>query len=120
VTPDQFPLYRYRASLVKITDGDTARLKIDLGFGVAIEQPVRIVGFNAAETHGPHPDLARRAADALAHLLAGSPLYVETLKDGQSFARYLGRVLVPHPDTAELVDVADAMKAAGFDVERGQ
>lgn len=118
MTPDQFPAYHYRADLVRVVDGDTAVLRFQLGFNVAVEMPVRLVGYNAPETHGPNPDRARQAADALGKMLA-APLYVETLKDSQSFARYLGRVRVLS-DAGVLIDVADVMKAAGFEVPQGQ
>jgi micrococcal nuclease len=113
-----FPRYHYRAALMHVVDGDTAVFDVDLGFGVGLAIPVRIVGYNAPEMRGPDPYRAGLAKAHLDQLLLGRPVYLATLKDGQSFARYLAAVFVDDGD-GELISVADAMKAAGFDVPQG-
>lgn len=119
MTTDDFPLFRKTATLVRTVDGDTIVAAMDLGHRVTLEAPLRLVGYNAPETHGPDPRLAADARFALQQLLAGRTLYVETLKDEQSFARYLARVWVAL-DGQTLTDVAEVMKGRGFDVPRGQ
>lgn len=44
-------MYEYRASLVKIIDGDTIDVDIDLGFDVALKkQRIRLYGINTPES----------------------------------------------------------------------
>ena len=44
-------MYEYRASLVKIVDGDTIDVNLDLGFDVVLKkQRVRLYGINTPES----------------------------------------------------------------------
>lgn len=44
-------MYTYSvSSVVKVVDGDTVDVDIDLGFGIIIRQRVRLKGINAPET----------------------------------------------------------------------
>ena len=47
------PCYRYRAQLVRMLDGDTYVLDIDLGFRVRTEVEVRIRGVDTPERGEP-------------------------------------------------------------------
>ena len=48
---DQFNVYLYNAEVVKIVDGDTFKIKIDLGFEVHIgPKSVRLYGVNTPES----------------------------------------------------------------------
>ena len=42
-----------RAELIKIVDGDTLRLKIDLGFGASMTHDIRLLGCDTPESRGP-------------------------------------------------------------------
>lgn len=42
-------MYKYRAKLIKIIDGDTIDAEIDLGFNVKIKKRIRFLGINAPE-----------------------------------------------------------------------
>jgi len=44
-------MYRYNAKVVRVIDGDTVVLDIDLGFGVTItDESIRMYGINAPES----------------------------------------------------------------------
>ena len=45
--------YRFRAKPVKVTDGDTLRLLVDMGLRMTATIPVRILGCNAPERGTP-------------------------------------------------------------------
>ena len=49
-------MYEYRAKLIKIIDGDTIDVKIDLGFGISLKKRVRLFGINAPETRSKDSD----------------------------------------------------------------
>lgn len=48
-------MYQYRFSLVRVIDGDTLVVDIDLGFYVTVRQTVRLVGINTPELHATDP-----------------------------------------------------------------
>jgi len=43
-------MYEYRATLIRVIDGDTVDAKIDLGFDVWIKKRIRLHGINAPES----------------------------------------------------------------------
>lgn len=118
LTPAGFPLWHYRGSFVRTKDGDTAVIRLDLGFGVFQQIPVRIVGYNAPELHGPHAAEAQKAKAQLELYLTDTTLYLVTEKDRQSFERYLARVFIASKEGGPLVDIASIM--APFNVPQGQ
>jgi micrococcal nuclease len=108
------PAYRYRCSVLGITDGDTLDLRIDVGFRMTTEQRCRILDYNAPESMGPEAPLGRRAKQALAALLAqaemiGAELTVETHK-ADSFGRYLADLYL------DGVSVSDSLVFDGYGV----
>lgn len=45
-------MYTYRCKLVRVVDGDTIILDIDLGFHISIQRSVRLLGYNSPEIFG--------------------------------------------------------------------
>ena len=43
-------MYEYKAKIVKVIDGDTVDVTIDLGFSITIEERIRFYGINCPET----------------------------------------------------------------------
>ena len=43
-------MYRYNAKLLRVVDGDTIDVMIDLGFDIQIKKRVRFLGINAPES----------------------------------------------------------------------
>ncbi len=102
------PCYRYRATLVRVIDGDTAVLRLDLGFRVFAELKVRVAGVNTPERGQPGWGEARDFAwQTLAR-----PLIVESFKFGQSFERWVCAVWTVH-DQGETSLYAQELVAAG-------
>lgn len=87
--------YVYRATLVRVVDGDTADLELDLGFRIAHALRVRLLGIDAPEKTGGTRAAGEAATRFLGSLLwpasEGRTLLVRTHKDSQtdSFGRYL-------------------------------
>jgi micrococcal nuclease len=73
-----FPLYHYKATVIRVVDGDTVWLRIDRGFREFFETSCRLYGINA-------PELSTGASgqDAkgwLTERLTGKTLYIESNK----------------------------------------
>jgi len=43
-------LYHYRAAVVRVVDGDTVDVMLELGFNVSLKERVRLYGINAPES----------------------------------------------------------------------
>lgn len=102
-------LWRFRARLVRVIDGDTVVVETDSGFNGRMQVHVRLQGVFAPELDEPGGPEAKARLESL---VAGDGwnLRLETtrLKNGSeatSFARYVGRLWVVQPD-GTLLDVA--------------
>lgn len=100
-------MYEYTAQVLRVVDGDTLVLRVDLGWHVSIVGHVRLRGVNC-----PELDTASgsEAADYVRGLLGDPSVTVATHKPapGRSFARYLADVRLPDGS-----DLADLIVAAG-------
>ncbi len=102
----------YKAVIQSITDGDTFRVLVDLGFNAYTFQSVRLMGVKAPElyTSDPAEKEKGRAAKAYLEALAppGTKGLMRTDKDKTSFGRYVASFLLEGG-----VDLASAMVEAG-------
>lgn len=110
-------LYHYKSTVTQIIDGDTISAEISLGCRVSTVRRIRLLGYDAPELFSG--DDRGSGADAKAALEAiipvGSTVYIATQLDHTSFDRLLGRVYAEGSGD-ELLDIAEAMKAIGYDV----
>lgn len=91
-------MYEYRAHVLKVIDGDTVDVDIDLGFGVCLkDERVRIMGIDTPEsrTRDKVEDLFGEASKArLKELLAdGGKLITTEDKHGEDVKGKFGRIL---------------------------
>src|SRR5262247_4016120 len=99
-------MYDYQAQVLGVHDGDTLRLRTDLGFYIRFDQTVRLAGLNAPELSTAEGKAAQAFAEGWvkAH---GNPLVgVRTQKDKQEkYGRYLAVIY-------DLADVTVTLNAA--------
>lgn len=119
---DDFPLYHYRAEVVRCLDGDTIAIRVRLGFNVEFELHTRIAAINAPELGGATAAEGAASRDALTRLLFGTigvvpTVYVVSIKDRMSYERYLANVYLPTAG-GELLDVGAWMVEHGFATPR--
>ena len=91
-------MYEYKCNIIKVVDGDTVDVDIDLGFGIWMkDERVRIMGIDTPESRTR--DLLEKkfglAAKAkLSELLKGTPiLKTQINKDGEDMKGKFGRIL---------------------------
>lgn len=71
--------YAYKANVIRVIDGDTAELNIDLGFKLWLKRSARLTGINTPELNSSDPverTLAQKARDALKALIEGKDVTV--------------------------------------------
>ena len=74
--------YVYRAELVRVIDGNTVVMNIDLGFKVwQHDEVLRLDGVSAPDTKGPEKAAGQKWKAKLEDLLTGQELIIETKKE---------------------------------------
>ena len=94
-------MYTYAAQTVRVIDGDTAILMLDLGCDIHFRTRVRLYGLNAPEIHGIDKNSTEyqkgmQAKNFLEKMITGHDLIVRTYKmknDEERCGKY-GRYLV--------------------------
>lgn len=94
------PAYTYRCTILEVVDGDTVNARIDVGFRIWAEVPLRLAGINAAE----HGTVAGDAATAWVRTwVAGHPtVVVATFRAPEKYGRWLA--IVTAADTGEVLN----------------
>ena len=93
-------LYVRRAKIVRLVDGDTVDVDIDLGMAITTRQRLRLFGINTPEVRGPEKASGHAATQHLADLLVEFrhegewDLVVQTYKDKKGkYGRYLADLI---------------------------
>ena len=97
-------MYQYRATVRSVTDGDTIRADIDLGFNVVMRNAViRLAGINAPEVKTAEGRVAKTYLTE--RLPAGTEILLVSHKDEtEKYGRILGTIYI-----------GDALKMAPVD-----
>lgn len=99
-------MYEYRASIIRVIDGDTVRARLDLGCDVRIDLTLRLYGINAPELN---TEAGVAAREHLIALIGDSLVVVRTIKDKrEKYGRYLATLVGPLG-----TDINDRMVADG-------
>ena len=91
-------MFEYSAKVVRIIDGDTIEVNIDLGFSTIIhKEKVRLLGIDTPELRSKDPEEKARAQEAkkfVQNLLpVGTDVIIRTQKDKKGkYGRYLADV----------------------------
>jgi len=93
-------MYEYRARLIRVVDGDTMDVDIDLGFGIHFQERIRLAGIDTPETYGVKKDseeyqLGKQAALFVEDKLEGKEFIIRTEKDSKGkYGRYIAIIIV--------------------------
>ena len=90
-------MYEYKCKLVKVVDGDTVDVDIDLGFGVCLQnQRIRMYGIDAPESRTSdkvEKVYGMAAKDFVIKWTNAGDLVLKTFKDGKGkYGRILGEL----------------------------
>lgn len=102
-------LYWYKAKCVRVIDGDTIEVVIDLGLKVGLHERIRLYGLNSSEIFGVKIGsesyiAGMKCKDRVVGLVEGKEIYINTIKDKQEkYGRYLG--IVYFAENSQLVSL---------------
>ena len=75
-------MYEYKATVIKVYDGDTITVDFDLGFGIVLKkQTIRLFGINTPEVRGAEKADGIISRDALRQRILGKQVIIKTSKD---------------------------------------
>lgn len=107
-------MYEYAARVVRVVDGDSVHVDIDLGFRTWLRDvPVRVAHIDAPEIKTEAGKAARAYAEGL---LTPEKAIVLHSHEWDKFGRVLGSIDMP-ADVGEIIDFGTAMIAAGHAVK---
>jgi micrococcal nuclease len=112
-------LYRYRAVIRSVYDGDTCTVDIDLGLGIWVHgEKLRLVRIDAPEVRGETRPAGLAARDFLRERIDGQEVIVQTVKDSKGkYGRYLAEIYRRAAD-GEWVNVNDELVSHGHAIYR--
>lgn len=86
-------VYEYRATVVKVVDGDTVHALVDLGFAIHVGMKLRLLGINAPEMSTVEGKAARLHLINLLVTPSPASVRIRTVKDRQEkYGRYLAEL----------------------------
>lgn len=106
--------YIYNCELVRVIDGDTIVVNIDLGLNISTIKTIRMYGINAPEMKYPTKIDAVESKDGLTDLIHGKKLILQTIRDRTDvYGRTLGII---YQDSGQ-TNVNQLMIEKGYAVE---
>lgn len=91
-------MYDYKAKIIRVVDGDTAIVDINLGFDIVVRQTVRFARINAFETrlgkntNEEEKKIGLEAKEYVKNLIEGKEVYLKTFKDKGKYGRYIAEI----------------------------
>lgn len=95
-------LYRYKAQLLRVVDGDTIDAMIDLGFETYVKRRIRMTGINAPESRGATREIGKAASAHLQQLLEIEGTLFCISHEIEKFGRVLGTLILVPVDGPEI------------------
>jgi micrococcal nuclease len=98
-------LYYYKANVIKVYDGDTVTVDIDLGMGVWLHKKnIRLFGIDAPEMRGPEKEEGKKSRDWLREKILGKEIILKTVKDKTGkYGRIIGEIWFEHENINDLL-----------------
>ena len=93
--PLMFDRYVYDAECVKVVDGDTLKLDVDLGLDCRRAITIRVHGINTPEMRGPEREEGIVSRNCLKGFIdnSGGELIIQTVRDRTGkYGRYVARI----------------------------
>lgn len=110
-------MYEYSAYVIKVVDGDTFDLIVDIGFNITIKERFRLRGIDTPETWRPKTEgekaHGQMVTSELKKLIEGKKVIVRTFK-GDKYGRYLCDIITEGIDVAKFLIENDLVKRNSY------
>ncbi len=95
------PIYVYRAAVVRVIDGDTYVMTVDLGFYVTVRLTIRLNGVNCPELREVGGPEAKTFVEGV--MAGAGQLLLRSYKDRQTFARWVADIWTDGTSLADII-----------------
>jgi micrococcal nuclease len=98
-------MYEYKAKVIKVYDGDTITVDIDLGFKIHFTESLRLLRINTPEVRGEERELGLISRDRLRELILNKEILIKTYKGKKGkYGRYLADIYIDIDDVSICVN----------------
>lgn len=87
-------LYKYRAKVTNVVDGDTVDVMVDLGFKIWVKKRVRLYGINTPEVRGDEKVEGFKSKERVKTLIDGKDIYLVSMTDKDKYGRCIAKILL--------------------------
>jgi len=107
-------MYEYLAEVVKVVDGDTIDVRVDLGWKITIKDRLRFNRINAWEKTGKEKALGIPAKEFVEEKIPpGTIIKIQTFKEGK-YGRYIAEILYSlDPEGMHWINLNDELVKRG-------
>lgn len=113
-------MYEYRATVIRVIDGDTLEVDIDLGFKTTLKkEKLRLLGIDTSELRSSDPEEREHAQKAKAFVQSllpiGKEVILHTKKDRKGkYGRYLATVMFTNENHITPVSLSYLLNENGY------
>ena len=115
--------YRYKATVIKVIDGDTVECLVDLGFKIEIRNRFRLARINAPELHSTDPivrDAAKKTLNYVIDKIQDEAIEVVSYKT-EKYGRYLAEIYyqptAQHRGEGTFINLNDELLSQGLAIK---
>jgi micrococcal nuclease len=109
-------MYKYKAQVVKIVDGDTVDFDVDLGFYMTAKIRTRLQDIDTPEIRGEERPQGLEAKMFVSYCLTDADIIIETTKTGK-YGRWLATIFFKPREPDELL-LAEALEGEYYNLNR--
>ena len=98
-------MYTYKATLIRVINGDTLDIEIDLGFDIVIKQRLKLYGIDTPDSRSTDVNIKQKGLDVKQRLmdLLTKEFKVETMLNKRGkYGRILGNIYVTDNKSNEI------------------
>lgn len=113
-------MYTYSAKLIRVIDGDTIDLEIDLGFDLSIRQRLKLFGVDTPDSRSADSMTKQKGLEAkqrLTELLPRQFKIKTILNKRGKYGRVLGEVFVKDRDNGKEININELMVTEGHAIK---
>ena len=95
----------FDAKVIRVVDGDTVDVEIDLGFEITRKERLRLWGINTPEVRGDEKEAGLEAALVVRSWIAKKWVVIDTSRGYGKYGRCLATIWVEGESSGEMVNV---------------